>query len=286
MTIPSRLAGASVWLPLSTGSSSNGIGNGAWNGHHHYHQQPPQPWRQQQQQHRSARRGQRVHRLVLAVVFVSMSVWMLSQFHVYNRLARKNQQLSDPPARDDLLLPAATETTAATVAAENDKDARNQEKGTRTVGVAVTVTGCTDVFVDGAAVLQYSIMRQQQHNRNKKLRSTSSSRYQYHFYVIYHPSARECAEPLKDLNFTLVERESPVLPEDIQGNDLRATIAKSGTFVETFFPSSACEQAKSHIIRSLPPLVAPLFRLLRREGAAQVRGVHHDAARCHDFARH
>jgi hypothetical protein len=126
------------------------------------------------------------------------------------------------------------------LANRGDDSAVPDDKRERTVGVAVTVTGCAGyhpdgarVSPDGAAVLQYSIMRQQ------KLQSTTGaqrippppppSRYRYYFYAIYHPSARECVGPLADLNFTLIERESPVLPRDIRGSQLRESIAKSGT---------------------------------------------------------
>jgi hypothetical protein len=96
--------------------------------------------------------------------------------------------------------------------------ARGKEKP-RTVGVAVTVTGCDSFPPDGAAVLQYSVMRQQE-----------KSRYKYSFYAIYHPNARKCTLPLADLNFTLLERESPVLPHEIKGSFLREKISKTGAY--------------------------------------------------------
>jgi hypothetical protein len=100
-----------------------------------------------------------------------------------------------------------------------------ETKPERTVGVVVTFTECKRGMTDALPVLQYSIMRQQ------KLRRLlgSPSRYGYHFYVIYHPMAKMCVKPLADLNFTLLERESPVLPHEIRGEHLRTTIAKSGT---------------------------------------------------------
>jgi hypothetical protein len=178
----------------------------------HAHQNPPA--------RRLRRQRQRARLLVLAVVFAALSLWARGQFHVHSRLAARKNQKSDNPR--DVPLPPAE-------AADGD-ETKKKSKGARTVGVAVTVTGCSDVFADGAAVLQYSVMMMQkrQQQQRKKLRS-APSRYQYYYYVIYHPSARKCAEPLKDLNFTLLERESPVLPEDIRGADLRAAIAKSGT---------------------------------------------------------
>jgi hypothetical protein len=95
----------------------------------------------------------------------------------------------------------------------------------RTVGVAVTLTDCVGFPPDGAAVVQYSVMK---HQKLKSLQG-SPSRYQYHFYAIYHPSAKECALPLADLNYTLLERNSPVFPQDIrEGSDLRNDISRSG----------------------------------------------------------
>jgi hypothetical protein len=95
------------------------------------------------------------------------------------------------------------------------------------VGVVVTITGCSNFPPDGAAVLQYSVLRQQREER-------PNSPYRYQFYAIYHPSARACAEPLADLNFTLMERESPVLPHEIKGRALRDVIATSGTSSSLF----------------------------------------------------
>jgi hypothetical protein len=86
-----------------------------------------------------------------------------------------------------------------------------------TVGIVVTVTGCDGFPPDGAAVLHHSIVRQ-------------PLRYRYYFYAVYHPSARECAETLADLNFTLLERQSPVTPEEIRGEVLRNTIARGGAY--------------------------------------------------------
>ena len=42
-------------------------------------------------------------------------------------------------------------------------------------------------------------------------------RYDYQLYAIYHPSAAACVTPLKELGYTLLERETPVAVKDIQG---------------------------------------------------------------------
>jgi hypothetical protein len=128
-----------------------------------------------------------------------------------------------PPTSRALRKPAAT-------AARKQQDKKivstpNEGEKTRTVAVTVTLTGCSGYPPDGAALLQYSLMKQQ------RLRSTS--RYQYHYYVIYHPSARDCAKHLANLNYTLIERESPVLPQDIRGKELRERISDSGTCCES-----------------------------------------------------
>jgi hypothetical protein len=183
----------------------------------------------------------------------------------------------------------------------------------RTVGVAVTLTGCKGTTGDGAAVLQYSILKQQ-----RRLRLPS--RYRYHFYAIHHPTARECAAPLADLNFTLLEREVPVRPQDIRGEFLRENIDKGGTCAPfgcfSLLPRLAFGAALVPLRRRRPVGVARpgaiyfsmlrslslslsrlvwhflpgcLFespRLLRSQGAAQVRGLHPDAARRDRAARH
>jgi hypothetical protein len=125
--------------------------------------------------------------------------------------------------------PAAASADAVQIDGSGGEGApRDEKRGrARTVGVAVTLTDCGGFPPDGAAVVQYSVMRHQQLKSEQA--SPSGSRYRYHFYAIYHPSARECALLLADLNFTLLERESPVLPEDIrEGSDLRNDIAASG----------------------------------------------------------
>jgi hypothetical protein len=102
------------------------------------------------------------------------------------------------------------------------RESTANETGTRTVAVVVTITSCDSFPPDGVAVLQYSVMKHQ-----KEL--LRGSRYRYSFYAIHHPSARACSAPLADLNFTLLERESPVDPKDIRGSLLRSQIAWNGT---------------------------------------------------------
>jgi hypothetical protein len=168
----------------------------------------------------------------------------------------------------------------------------SDEKGGRrgrTVAVAMTITACGEDPRDGAAVAQYSVVKHQE----LKGKHGSPSRYQYHFYALYHPSAKECALLLADLNFTLLERESPVLPEDIrEGSDLKNDIAESGKCRSKpqrglrrilagcshfFFSSCLCALLAAQTKQS---------RVLRGEGADQVRGVQPGSARRRRFARH
>jgi hypothetical protein len=88
--------------------------------------------------------------------------------------------------------------------------------GILTVGVAITITGCFASFVDGAAVLRYSLLRH------------STEKYRYQFYAIYHPDARPCVQGLSDVGYHLLERETPVNISAIEGEELRGRIAKSG----------------------------------------------------------
>jgi hypothetical protein len=85
--------------------------------------------------------------------------------------------------------------------------------------VAVAVTGCDARFpvVDAAAVLRHSVLRH------------ASDRYMYRLYAIYHPVAGNCAQPLAEVGYHVLERETPVNVSAIEGEYLRGRIAKSGT---------------------------------------------------------
>jgi len=91
-----------------------------------------------------------------------------------------------------------------------------------TVGFAVTVTGCgTDPITEGAAVLKHAI-------HLASVKGNRGGRYDYKMYAIYHPDGASCAEPLKDLGYELVRRETPVAVKDIQGEFLRTHIESNG----------------------------------------------------------
>jgi hypothetical protein len=98
----------------------------------------------------------------------------------------------------------------------------DDDDATVTIGVASTVTGCgSDHFVDGAAVLKYSLDKHRKSHKN-------NSKYKYKSYIMYHPDATECVLPLQNLGYILLERPTPVNIDEIQGQDLRERIANNG----------------------------------------------------------
>jgi hypothetical protein len=96
-----------------------------------------------------------------------------------------------------------------------------EEDGRLTIAVASTITGCgSDPFIDGAAVLKYSL---DVHSRSAK------SKFKYRTYIFYHPDAKECVLPLETLGYTLLERSTPIKVEEIGGDGgLRERIVTNG----------------------------------------------------------
>ena len=95
-------------------------------------------------------------------------------------------------------------------------------KSTITIGVASTITSCdSDKFIEGAAVLKYSIDQTSIHG-------PKGGKYDYHMYILHHPDALECSLPLKDLGFELLQLPTPVNVSDIQGDFLRDRIVSNG----------------------------------------------------------
>lgn len=91
-----------------------------------------------------------------------------------------------------------------------------------TIGIASTITACgTDRFTEGAAVLKYSIDL-------TSINGSKGGKYNYKMYILHHPDALECALPLKDLGFELLERPTPVNVSAIQGDVLRERIVRNG----------------------------------------------------------
>ena len=98
-----------------------------------------------------------------------------------------------------------------------------------TIGVASTVTQCgSDPFIDGAAVLKYSLDIHSAKNNDTK-NSKFKSKYIYDNIILYHPNATECVLPLKNLGFILLERSTPINIDEIQGDGgLRERIGVTG----------------------------------------------------------
>jgi len=96
-----------------------------------------------------------------------------------------------------------------------------EDDGRLTIAVASTVTGCgSDPFIDGAAVLKYSL---DVHSRS------ATSKFKYRTYIFYHPDAKECVLPLGNLGYTLLERSTPIKVDEIGGNGgLRERIVTNG----------------------------------------------------------
>jgi len=103
----------------------------------------------------------------------------------------------------------------------HNHDGGDDDDGRITIGVASTITGCgSDPFVDGAAVLKYSL---DVHSKS------AESKYKYKTYIFYHPSAKECVLPLANLGYTLLERPTPIKVEEIGGDGfLRERIVVTG----------------------------------------------------------
>jgi len=106
---------------------------------------------------------------------------------------------------------------------KNKKNEKDDDGDTITIGVASTVTACgSDPFVDGAAVLKYSIdMNSAKYNDNSK--------YIYEHIIFYHPDAEECVLRLQNLGYILLEKPTPIDVDEIQGDGgLRERIVVTG----------------------------------------------------------
>ena len=128
-----------------------------------------------------------------------------------------------------------------------NRASKNNDNGRRpTIGVASTVTGCgDDSFIDGAAVLKYNLDLHSQRPESK---------FNYHSYVFYHPSAKECVLPLKDLGYTLLERPTPIKVEEIRGDgELAERMVKNGCCGEVRRRSNSLERLWLFVV--LPCLV-------------------------------
>jgi hypothetical protein len=107
-----------------------------------------------------------------------------------------------------------------------------------TVAYAVTITECGSDddaawrLAEGAAVLAYSIHQAHHAASSSPLtqpeRLHEQQRYNYTLYAIYHPQAEPCVSKLKDLNYTLLRRDTPVAVHEIRGDFLREKITANG----------------------------------------------------------
>jgi hypothetical protein len=81
-------------------------------------------------------------------------------------------------------------------------------------------------FVDGAAVLMRSV--ELSHPNSDALQGDSQVQFDHEFVAICHPEATKSRDALKLLGWKIIERIEPVTVEEIEGDFLRAHIAKSG----------------------------------------------------------
>lgn len=128
------------------------------------------------------------------------------------------QQLQNPPPPP----PKEGQDSDASSHWEEHGHKLHQPPKATTIGFAVTITGCgSDPITEGAAVLQHSI-------HLASIHGNMGGRYDYKLYAIYHPDGASCAMPLKDLGYTLLQRDTPVAVADIEGDFLRENIEKNG----------------------------------------------------------
>ena len=98
----------------------------------------------------------------------------------------------------------------------------NNINGVVTIGYFISVTGCgAESLAEGAAVVKHSVHLASVHG-------PLGGRYDYKMHAIYHPAAASCVGPLAELGYELVERDTPVAVEDIQGEFLRRKIVENG----------------------------------------------------------
>jgi hypothetical protein len=99
---------------------------------------------------------------------------------------------------------------------------RNNDTGATVIPFIVSMTDCgEDPFMEGAAVLKYSVHQQSIHGN-------LGGKYDYEMFAIYHPDAFLCAQSLQELGYQIIERPVPVKTSDIQGDILRTKIEKNG----------------------------------------------------------
>ena len=86
----------------------------------------------------------------------------------------------------------------------------------------VSMTNCgDDPFMEGAAVLKYSVHQASVHGN-------MGGKYDYQMFAIYHPDAVACARSLEELGYKIIPRPTPVKVEEIRGDVLRNKIEQNG----------------------------------------------------------
>lgn len=110
------------------------------------------------------------------------------------------------------------------------------DNGVTKIAYVVTLTGCGShdnqsaadpnappfQIAEGAAVLAHSIHQASVRNPETK------SRYDYDLIALYHPDASPCVSVLGDLGYKLLQRETFIDVDEIEGEFLRNTIRASG----------------------------------------------------------
>ena len=150
-------------------------------------------------------------RKIIFVMSVGVGLYVVRQWSTIQSMSKTNhyEEMNGEEAVRDVPSGVRLSSTA-----NND--------GVITIGVASTITSCdSDKFIDGAAVLKYSIDQTSIHG-------PKGGKYDYHMYIFHHPDALECSLPLKDLGFELVPLPTPVNVSDIQGEFLRERIVSNG----------------------------------------------------------
>lgn len=133
-----------------------------------------------------------------------------------------NHNGNDKDSSGKNVLPNQPETMSEKVAALQEANKVEVMPTDVTIGFAVTVTGCgSDPITEGAAVLKHSI-------HMSSIHGNLGGRYDYKMYAIYHPEGKKCSEPLKELGYELLMRDTPVQVEDMGGEFLREKIRKNG----------------------------------------------------------
>ena len=176
--------------------------------------------RKQANAHRCRCSVQKIIGLLMSIVFVGYVAL------VYSTLSSKSSWSISETATSTAVVKSSSLPSTKN---KKKRFAQNFQKSNNdpiiTIGIASTISNCgPDPFTEGAAVLKYSIDLTSASSSS----SQSGGKYDYEFYIMYHPDALQCVLPLQDLGFHLLERPTPVNVSDIQGDILRERIENNG----------------------------------------------------------